>query len=167
MITKQTNQPIAQSAPELRWPMTSWMSRMFLAPPTLIFTLISFRFITNPMHAVAKTGVVLSQPEAITDTRVIGAISLTLVAFMVSAIFSKTRFRMGHLVVIITMGLALVVRFYGFAADGTTLAMGDQLQKTIGEGLFLVLNSVGLIVQTKRLNPKVLFAFAVTRPVPN
>ena len=142
--------------------MTAWMSRMFMVPPTLIFTLISIRFIMDPIHAVAKTGVVLSQPEAVTDTRVIGAITLALVALLGSAIFSRARLRMGHLVVMVTMGLALAVRCYGFEVDGTTLAMGDQLQKTIGEAVFLVLNSVGLIVQTKRLNPKVVYPFAAT-----
>jgi hypothetical protein len=130
------------------------MSRLFMVPPTLILTLISLRFITNPAHAIAKTGVVLSQPEAVTDTRVIGAISLTLVVLLISAIFSKTRLRLGHVVVVVTMGLALFVRLYGFATDGTTIGTSDQSVKTIGEAVFLVLNSVGLIVQTKRLNPK-------------
>ena len=128
---------------------------MFMVPPTLILSLITFRFITNPAHAIAKSGVVLSQPEAVTDTRVIGAISLVLVILIISAIASKTRLRLGHLVVILTMGVALSVRLYGFATDGTTFSTGDQSVKTIGETVFLILNSVGLIVQTIRMKPQI------------
>jgi hypothetical protein len=154
MLAKTANKLATGSSIELRWPFTVWMSRMFMVLPTLILTLISLRFITNPTHAIAEKGVVLSEPEAITDTRVTGAISLTLVLVIMSAIFSKTRLRMGHLVVILTMGLALSVRLYGFATDGTTISMGDQSVKTIGEIVFFSLNLAGLIVQTKRLKPK-------------
>jgi hypothetical protein len=62
---------------------------------------------------------------------------------------------MGHLVVILTMGLALSVRLYGFATDGTTISTGDQSVKTIGEAVFLVLNSIGLVVQTIRMRPRI------------
>ena len=136
-----------------RWPVTVWMSRMFMIPPTLIFTLISLRFILAPAHAIAAEGVSLTEPEAVTDTRVIGALVSVLAILVLSAIFSRTRLRLGHFIVVLTMGLALCVRFYGFLIDGTTMSMGDQAQKTIGEIVFLVLNSVGLVVQTLRLRP--------------
>jgi hypothetical protein len=71
-----------------------------------------------------------------------------------SAIFSRNRLRLGHAIVILVMGLVLVVRIAGFAIDGTTLSMGDELQKTIGEILFLVLNSAALFIQGKRLDQK-------------
>jgi len=51
------------------------------------------------------------------------------------------------------MGLVLAVRLYGFAADGTSIAMGNETRKTVGEIVFLLLNAIGLIVQTKRLKP--------------
>ena len=153
MKSNATSQSAAVSAHELRWPFTAWMSRGVMTPPTLIFTFISLRFFTDPVHAIAAKGVALTGPEAITDTRVVGAISLVLVVLMLSAIFSNTRLRLGHSIVVLTMGLALAVRFYGFATDGTTMSMGDQAQKTIGEIVFLILNTIGLIVQTMRLKP--------------
>jgi len=139
-------------ANEPRWPFTAWMSRFFMVPPVLILTLISFRFITNPAHSIA--GKVLSaEPEAITDTRVIGALSLTIAMVVLSAIFSNSLLRLGHAVIILVMGLVLAVRLYGFAADGTSIAMGNETRKTVGEIVFLLLNAIGLIVQTKRLKP--------------
>jgi hypothetical protein len=162
MKANATSQSTTGSGQEPRWPFTAWMSRAFMTPPTLIFTLISLRFITNPVHAIAAKGVSLTEPEAVTDTRVIGAITLVLVVLMLSAIFSRTRLRLGHLIVVLTMGLALSVRFYGFMADGATMSMGDQAQKTIGEIVFLILNSIGLIVQTIRLSPARQGAWAMT-----
>jgi hypothetical protein len=47
------------------------------------------------------------------------------------------------------MGVTLVVRIFGFMNDGTTLAMGNQRPITIVEIVFLTLNAVGFIVQTR------------------
>lgn len=48
-----------------------------MVPPTLILAVISFRYISDPAHAVSATGVTLSTPEALTDTRVVGGITLS------------------------------------------------------------------------------------------
>jgi len=129
---------------------TTWMSRAFLMPPAAILALIGLRCITNPLHALATTGVTYSSPEPVTDTRVIGALALTLAVLVVSAVLSRTRLRQGHLIVVLVMALALTIRLTGFAIDGTSIGMGDQRAKTIGEALFLTLNSVGLAVQSRR-----------------
>jgi len=109
---------------------------------------IAVRFIGNPIHAASQTGVTLSTPEALTDTRVVGALALTIAFAIASSITSRQRLRMGHAIVIVLMAFILAVRLYGFATDGTTLAMGDQRVKIIGETLFLALNAIGLFLQT-------------------
>src|SRR5579872_2016501 len=130
------------------WAVAPWFSRIVMAPPIFIMVLVSVRCIFNPTHAIASTGVTLSTPEAITDTRVMGGLSLTLAFVIASAIFSRGSLRMGHATVVALMAFVLAVRMFGFMLDGTTLAMGDQKVKTIGEIVFLTLNSVGLIFQT-------------------
>jgi RNA polymerase sigma factor (sigma-70 family) len=107
--TEENCRQILARARKPQPPFVRVMSRMFLGPPMLILTLISFRFISDPAHAAATRGVSLTQPEAVTDTRVVGAISLTLAILILSAILSKNRLRLGHLVVILVMGLALTV----------------------------------------------------------
>jgi hypothetical protein len=57
---------------------------------------------------------------------------------------------MGHTTIAAMMGSILAIRIFGFMHDGTTLAMGDQKVKTIGETIFLTLNAVGYGVQTWR-----------------
>ena len=125
-----------------------WFSRLVLLLPTVIMIAIAVRFIGNPTHAASQTGVTLSTPEALTDTRVVGALALTVAFAIAISITSRQRLRMGHVIVIVLMAFILAVRFYGFAADGTTLAMGDQRLKVIGETLFVTLNAIGLFLQT-------------------
>jgi hypothetical protein len=110
----------------------------------------SIRYIVDPSHAASPTGVALSTHEAFTDTRVVGGITLTLVAILVSAIFSHRRLRMGHAVVVALMAFVLAVRIFGFARDGTTLQTGTQKVKTSGEIVFLALNAIGLALQSSR-----------------
>jgi len=55
--------------------------------------------------------------------------------------------------VIALMAFILAVRMFGFVQDGTTLAMGDQKVKTIGEAVFLVLNTIGFFLQTYLVRP--------------
>ena len=128
--------------------LATWLSRLVMVPPMLIMILIAVRCISDPIHAVAATGVTLSTPEALTDMRVIGGLALTIALVIATSITSLRRLLSGHLTIIALMGLVLAVRLFGFAHDGTTLAMGDQKVKFTGEILFLTLNTFGFILQT-------------------
>jgi len=126
-----------------------WLSRLIMLPPVLVFTLISIRFFTNPGHATP--GVTLNTPEAFTDTRVIGAWMVTLLSMLITFLFSEDRLWLGHLQLAIFMGVTLVVRIFGFMNDGTTLAMGNQRPITTVEIVFLGLNTLGFIAQTRSI----------------
>jgi len=125
------------------------LSRIVMVPPMLIMALIGSRFITNPSQGAAATGVTLSTPEAITDTRVMGALALTIAFALATFISSRSRLRMGHITIVAMMLLILAVRIFGFAVDGTTLAMGGQKVKFTGELVFLTLNAIALALQTR------------------
>jgi hypothetical protein len=123
-----------------------------MVPPTFIFTLVSIRFLTNPGHATP--GVALTTPEAFTDTRVIGAWMATLLIMLITFLVSDDRLWLGHLQLVCFMGLTLVVRFVGFMNDGTTLAMGNQRAITIVEIVFLTLNTLGFLLQTRLIRTR-------------
>ena len=125
------------------------LSRIVMVPPMLIMGVIGLRFITNPSHGVAATGVTLSTPEAITDSRVVGALALTIAFVLATFISSRSRLRMGNITIVAMMALILAVRIFGFASDGTTLAMGGQKYKFTGEVVFLTLNAIALALQTR------------------
>jgi hypothetical protein len=124
-----------------------WISRLVMLPPVLVFTLISLRYLTSPG---AKTpGVSLRTPEAFTDTRVIGAWMVTLLVMLITFHLAESRLWLGHLQLAAFMGITLAVRIFGFINDGTTLQTGNQRTITIVEIVFLVLNTVGFVVQTR------------------
>jgi hypothetical protein len=124
-----------------------WVSRLILIPPILILMMISVRHISDPMHATAAVGVALTTPEALTDTRVVGGITFAIVCLLSWTLLFPSRLRIGHGLVIVLMATVLAVRFFGFAVDGTTLAMGTQKVKAGGEALFLTLNAIGYALQ--------------------
>jgi hypothetical protein len=126
-----------------------WLSRIVMVPPTLTMILIGLRFIINPTYGVAQSGVTLSTPEAVTDTRVIGGLALSIALVLGNLVVSRSRLRTGHLTIIAMMALILSVRLFGFAVDGTTLAMGGQKVKFTGELVFLILNSIGFWLQSR------------------
>lgn len=128
------------------WRFAPWLSRLVMFPPIIIFTLISLRYFTNPAHAIS--GTVLNTPEAFTDTRVIGAWTLTLLMLLITFLSSKDRLWLGDVQLAFFMAATLVVRIFGFVHDGTTLAMGNQRIITIVEIVFFILNSIGLALQT-------------------
>ena len=131
------------------WSLAPWLSRLVMFPPGLVFSLISIRFLTNPVQATP--GVTLHTPEAFTDTRVLGAWMVTLLTMLITFLLSEERLWLGHLELAVFMRVTLAVRIFGFANDGTTLAMGNQRVITIVEIVFLVLNTLGLAVQTRLL----------------
>jgi hypothetical protein len=122
---------------------------MVMIPPVLILLSISVRLILHPTQAIASSGVALTSPEALTDTRAMGAMTLTVAVVIAACIFSRTRLRMGHGTVVALMGFILAVRMFGFGVDGTTLAMGDQRVKVIGEAVFLGLNAIAFVLQSQ------------------
>jgi hypothetical protein len=137
------------------WRFVPWMSRLVMFPPVIIFTLIMLRYFTNPAHAIS--GTILTTPETFTDTRVIGAWMLTLLILLITFLLSRERLWLGHLQLIVFMSTTFVARVFGFLHDGTTLAMGNQRIITIVEIVFLILNSVGLVLQTAWLKNNALY----------
>lgn len=129
------------------WRLAPWLSRFVMFPPVIIFTAISLRYFTNPANVVA--GATLSTPEAFTDTRLLGAWTLTLLIMLITFLSSKDRLWLGHLQLVFFMGATLAARVFGFMHDGTTLSMGNQRVITTAETVLLTLNAAGLWLQIR------------------
>ena len=147
MATRTVSVSGERQSPVGFWRFAPWLSRVVMVPPVLILSVITLRYFTNPAHATS--GVTLNTPEAFTDTRVLGAWTLTLLAMLVTFLLSRARLWLGHLQLVAFMGITLVVRIFGFMHDGTTLAMGNQRVITIMEIVFLILNAAGLAIQAR------------------
>jgi len=132
-------------------PIWLWFSRIVIALPIFVLLMVNLRYVLDPIHAASPTGVTLSTPEALTDTRDAGAAGLVIALVLVWTLFGRGRLWISHAVVIafMALALALAIRLFGFTQDGTTLAMGNQKAKVLIEVVFIVLSAVALATQTR------------------
>ncbi len=124
------------------------LGRMPLVMATVIFTAISFRFMSDPVHAAAATGIVFTRPIGLTVGRIgFGAFPLGAAIVTALCLASPRRLFTGLSFVAIMLGVALVVRIAGIAIDHT---LAESLRVTISEILLLTLSVVGMIALTAR-----------------
>ena len=115
-----------------------WVSRAVLIAVLTVLTLISSKFIGNPVDAAAASDMTLGSPLAITNMRAsFGAFPLGCALFVLVCLFTSGLRRTGLLFVALIIGTALVVRIFGIVADGTLAA---SLRVTIAEAVMLSLS---------------------------
>src|SRR5258708_37084444 len=86
-----------------------WISRIVLVGATFVFSMIGLRYITDPVHASAQTGVSLGSALAATTTRVgFGAFPLGLAIFTSTCLISTRRLFPGVSLVATVIATALV-----------------------------------------------------------
>ena len=125
-----------------------WISRIVLLGATIIFSMIGLRYITDPVHASAQTGVSLGSALAATTTRVgFGAFPLGLAIFTFTCLISTRRLFTGVSLVAIVITTAIVVRILGMVADGPA---PESTRLFIPEAVMLTLSVAGMILETAR-----------------
>ena len=124
------------------------LSRMPLIMATVIFTLISIRFLSDPVGAAAATGISFTRPVGITVGRIgFGAFPLAAAIATALCLASPKRRLIGLQFVAILLGVALIVRIFGIAADRT---LAESLRVTINEVVLLSLVGVGMMAHSAR-----------------
>jgi len=125
-----------------------WISRGVLLGATFIFSMIGLRYITDPVHASAQTGVSLGSALATTTTRVgFGAFPLGLAIFTCTCLISTRRLLTGVGLVAIVITTAIVVRILGLIADGPA---PESTRLFVPEIVMLTLSVAGMILETAR-----------------
>jgi hypothetical protein len=130
------------------WTFAHWLSRVILVAGVLILTLVSVKFITDPVQSARASGVVVESAEGITTLRVgIGAFPLgcALVGFF--CVLAKRRVLSGLSFVATIIGVALVVRAAAAVFDHTIPASLFLLR---AEGILLALMGVGIVIEVGR-----------------
>jgi hypothetical protein len=125
-----------------------WVNRLVLAVSTLLFTMISLRYIADPVRASAARGATLGSPLAATTTRVgFGAFPLAFAIFSLVCLLSRRRVVAGISLVAIVMTTAILVRLVSIAADG---AIPQSTRLFIPETVILLLSLGGLMMEAAR-----------------
>lgn len=120
------------------WKAASWISRLVLLPPTVIFALIAARYIAHPVASAAAQGIVLPPGLGVTIARVgLGGFPLGCSIFLATCLLSSRRVIAGLTFVAIMASVVLAVRVFGMTADST-----------VQENLHLVHAEIGLIAIT-------------------
>ena len=125
-----------------------WISRLVLLGATFVFTMIGLRYITDPVHASAATGVTLTSALALTTTRVgSGAFPLGFAIFTFACLVSTQRLLVGVSLVATVIPTAIVVRIFGLLADGPA---PDSTRLFIPEAVMLTLAAAGIVLERAR-----------------
>lgn len=97
------------------------LRRAPLTMMTVIFTLISFRFLVHPVRSAAEVGISFTTPGAITIARVaFAAFPLALAILAFSSLISARWRLAGLYMVLIVDSVVMVVRVLGFGLDHST-----------------------------------------------
>ncbi len=137
---EKTVAPNSQIAP--------WLTRLILLPPTFVFTMIAFKYISHPAEMAATVGIALNTPLAATILRIgFGAFPLGCALFTLSCLVSRRRLLIGLGFVATMMSVALAVRIFGIVVDGTAR---QSMPLVIAEVVLLAITLVGVAIETGR-----------------
>jgi len=119
--------------------------RLPLVMFTFIFTMISCRYLVNPIHYAAAAGISFTSRSGITIARV-GFAALPL-SFAILALISllSTRWRLGGLYMVLTVDtVVMAVRILGFQLDHSTASA----RLLIPEALLLILALIAIRLES-------------------
>lgn len=130
------------------WKFATWLTRLMLLAPTVIFALIASRYLFDPIHAGAAVGMSFDKPMATTVARVgFGAFPLACSIFTLSCLVSTRRILTGLGFVAMIMAVALIVRVSGMFVDGS---VRENMGLVRAESVMLVVFIIGLFIERGR-----------------
>lgn len=125
-----------------------WLSRLIILAGAGLFTMISLKFVLDPQHAAAASGITIERGLAYTNMRAgFGGFPLGFALILVFCLFSSRRL-LPALASIATVDAAiLAVRLFGAAQDGT---LSQSAHLLIPETALLVIALLGVLMETRR-----------------
>jgi hypothetical protein len=115
-----------------------WISRAVLLAALILMTLISRKFIGDPVGAAAASDMTLGSPLAVTNMRAsFGAFPLGCALFVLVCLVTSSLRKTGLLIVALIIGTALAVRIFGTFADGS---LAQSVHVLIAEAVMLSLS---------------------------
>jgi hypothetical protein len=130
------------------WKLSPWISRLVIAAVAGLFAMISFKFVLDPQHAAASSGITLEPGLGYTNARAgFGGFPLAFAAILVFCLFSSQRLLAALGSIATVAAVILAVRLYGAGQDGT---LNQSAHLLIPEAAILVVSLLGVLVETSR-----------------
>ena len=132
------------------WKMAPWLSRLIILAVAGLFTMISLKFIFDPLQAAANAGITIEPGVGYTNTRAgFGGFPLGFAAILVFCLFSSQRLLAALSSIATVATVILAVRLYGAVQDAT---FSQSTHLLIPETALLVISLLGVVMETKRRN---------------
>jgi hypothetical protein len=132
------------------WKISSWLSRLIILAVAGLFTMISLKFIFDPLQAAANAGITIRPGVGYTNTRAgFGGFPLGFAAILMYCLFSSRRLLAALSSIVTVAAVILAVRIYGAAQDAT---FSQSAHILIPETILLIVSLVGAVLETKRRN---------------
>ncbi len=130
------------------WRFVPWIARALLVAVALLFTLIGFRYLADPVGRAAADGIALGSSMAISRVRVAFAgFPLGFAAIVLGCLVSTKRLLHGLVVVAAMIGVVSAVRAVGILIDGTT---AEALKLLRVEVIVLTLSLFCIVLELAR-----------------
>ena len=130
------------------WKLSPWLSRLIILLVIAIFTMISLKFVLDPQHAAAQSGITLDPGVGYTNTRAgFGGFPLGFAAILVFCLFSSDRLLAALASIATVAAVILVVRLYGAVQDNT---LGQSAHLLLPETAMVLISLLGVLMETRR-----------------
>jgi hypothetical protein len=133
----------------LFWRAAPWLPRILLLLATVLFFLIGFRYLGDPVNKAAADSIVLGSVMAISRVRVgFGGFPLALSLILLGCLLSRKRLLTGVTVLATTVGVVTAARLVGIAIDGPA---EEALKLLRVEIILLALSVAAIFLERARL----------------
>lgn len=124
------------------------LRRAPLVMMTVIFTMISARYLLNPVHSAAIQGIVLTTPGGVTVARIgFGAFPLALAILAFSCLISTRRLLAGLYMVFTVISVVIAIRLAGIVVDHSA---HEAVRLLLPEFVLLTLSVIALCLESAR-----------------
>jgi hypothetical protein len=127
-----------------------WLARLTILGVTILFAMIGLKYVLDPVHAAAGSGLTLASSVGYTNARAgIGGFPLSIAGILAFCLLSPRRHVMALALIATVASVLLVIRLYSAAYDGT---FAESLHIIVPESVIVAISLLALRLE-QRLRP--------------
>ena len=130
------------------WKPSPWFARLIILAVAGLFAMISAKFVLDPQHAAASSGITIEPGIGYTNTRAgFGGFPLGFAVILVFCLFSSRRLFAALAAIATVAAVILAVRLYGAQQDAT---FSQSAHLLIPEAAIFVVSLLAALMEGRR-----------------
>jgi hypothetical protein len=130
------------------WKPSPWFARLIILAVAGLFAMISAKFVLDPQHAAASSGITIEPGIGYTNTRAgFGGFPLGFAVILVFCLFSSRRLLAALAAIATVAAVILAVRLYGAQQDAT---FSQSAHLLIPEAAIFVVSLLAALMEGRR-----------------